>query len=239
VLEIALGVVASLISAPLIYFLARAHRRSRQLPAEVRRRRAVAKRLAAAGVSNMYASREDYVRHRGAPRLTDYLATATTTVQVCGHWLASGSESENVARCLADLVDERRDLYVTVAIMSPDGASLDAAADYFGLTSDDLTHRLTTNLNALLNEWGKLSSAARERYSIRTYDTLPLASVVMLDADTDRGRIQLDFKPYRAPRADSLGIELVADTPLFETWRKSTSFILATATPASRLSEMP
>ncbi len=61
-----------------------------------------------------------------------------------------------------------------------------------------------------------MSAGARGRLDLRVYRDLPMASVILLDADSERGRIQLDFKAFGAPRDSSFGLELRGtDKPLY------------------------
>jgi hypothetical protein len=61
---------------------------------------------------------------------------------------------------------------------------------------------------------------------------MPVASVIMLDEHTESGRIQLDFKPYKAPRDSSFGLELSGlGNPLYETCRVAWSGLLDRSIP--------
>ncbi|MCA1671477.1 MAG: hypothetical protein LC799_04500, partial [Actinobacteria bacterium] len=179
-------------------------------------------RLRASGVANFYASRSDYVRFRGAPRLTDYLATANKTIIVAAYWMGHGNEAEGIANVLGKLVDTRPELSATVAVIDPTSPHMPQLADYLAVPPAEVEARLASTLRNLARARDGMSTDGRRRLDIRVYRDLPMASIIMLDDGDDNGRIQLDIKPFRAPRESSFGVELVARPDgLYQVCRRS------------------
>jgi hypothetical protein len=225
-----LGVIASLIAVWLIGAWGRA--RGWFGTARLQRRvdRDLLTRARAAGLSNFYGSRTDYTRYRGAPRLTDYLATARHTIMVAGYWMAHGNEAENVAASLAQLLDNRRELSATIAIIDPTSPHLSQLADYLGLPEAEVRDRIVASLRSLHFARLSASADAQKRFDLRVYRDLPMASVILLDVESDEGRVQLDFKAFRAPRDSSFGLELRGpNSPLYGVCRDAWSDLIARA----------
>lgn len=167
------------------------------------------KRLKQAGFSNFYASRLDYAKYRGAPRLVDYLSMAKHRIDVAGYWMAHGNEAEGIANEIAHFVQSARSMEVTISIINPKSSYIDALAGYLNLTSEELLIRIRSTLFNLNQARNRLSEDEKKRFILKVYNTIPIASVIILDGDTSDSRIQLDFKPYKTPRFYSFSIELI------------------------------
>lgn len=53
-----------------------------------------------------------------------------------------------------------------------------------------------------------LPAGQRERLDVRVHESLPMGSAIMLDAEPERGIIQIETKLHRSPRVESFGFEL-------------------------------
>jgi hypothetical protein len=179
-------------------------------------------RLRDAGVSNFFVSRADYGLYRGATNLTDYLNTAERSVLVIAYWMAHGNEMENVAKSIRTMIENRPGMTVGIAVVDPDSDGLLGLADHLDLDVGDVRSRLKSTLRNLSQARELLPISQRVRLSLKVYHSTPIASVIVLDGDGPSGRIQLDFKPYRAPRTNSFGFELEGPgNPLFDTCLQS------------------
>lgn len=53
-----------------------------------------------------------------------------------------------------------------------------------------------------------LPAGQRERLDVRVHESLPMGSAIMLDAEPERGIIQIETKLHRSPRVESFGFEI-------------------------------
>jgi hypothetical protein len=216
-MSLMLGVVSSLLASALIAVLVAMRKRwwvtVRELPTALR----LAHRLRTLGVMQVFGSRSDYQRYRGTSTLMDYFRFAQTTVEMAAYWISYGVETQGLAEEVCGLLVERPSLSVTLAIIHPDSTHLNALAKHLNQPVEEIRNRITNSLVRLTAARVQLPEPARYRYHIKTYDSLPVASVIMLDRAQRNGRIQVDIKPYHAAQHNSFAIEITrAEDPLYE-----------------------
>lgn len=196
---------------------------------QYRRRRGRSKlalRLRETGISNIYASRDDYVRYRDAGDLPSFLSLAKKSVTIIGHWMAQGTEIQGVAESIAALVLPPKRLKVEIALVNPRSAIVPALAQYLGLSEAETTSRIEQSLMKLHLARLRLGDEERKRMRLLVYDTLPVASIIMLDPDEASGRIQVDVKLFKQPRQHSFTFEVRGSTPLYSRFRESWGHIV-------------
>ncbi len=187
-----------------------------------RQKHALMKRLEDAGMTNFYSCRADYALYRGAATLTDYVRSASSSIRIAAYWMADGVEMEGIAEHLAEMVRPPKKLEITVATIDPTAPLLSDMAQYLGLELAQLRSRIQWSLFHLDQARSHLSDQHRSRFQIKVYRSLPVASVVMIDPEGPQGRIQIDIKPYRAPRHSSFSFELAQrGHPLYELCKDS------------------
>lgn len=96
--------------------------------AKARRLWQFARRMEEIGMINFFASRSDYSRYRESGKLSDYLATADTRIDVAGYWMGHGNEAEAIAKSIVASLHSKPGLRVRIALIDPDGAHVDAVA---------------------------------------------------------------------------------------------------------------
>lgn len=202
------GAISSVIAAILIAMFVRSRRALSANYNLLFARRSLQKRLESAGVVNFYASRVDRMKRRDNARLIDYLSSANSSVDICAYWLAEAIENEGFAEDLARLAEAPKKLRVTIAIVDPLAPIVPSLAQYLKITTSEANRRIQTSLDRLDNARRSLSEDAQSRFEIRVYSVIPVVSVIILDAESFDGRLQLDFKAYQAPRSDSFTFEL-------------------------------
>lgn len=172
-------------------------------------RKNLANRLEKAGLSNFYASRDDYAKYRNAPRLIDYLKFAEKSIKVAAYWMAHGTEMEGVADNLIKLVKPPKNIDITIGIINPTSSYIAELALYLGCEPQEIVDRIESSLTKLYKaKEEQLSPDEKKRFRIKVYDAIPIASVIMLDSEEKNGRTQIDIKPYKAPRQNSFTFEL-------------------------------
>lgn len=161
------------------------------------------------GVANFYVGRDDWLRHRQPPDLSDYLRVATSSVEIACYWMAQGT-IEGIPRVCGELAEQG--IRIEIVMISPDGPMADVLTSDLEIPPEVIRHNVRAGLNHLAEVRAGLSSDARKRFHVKVSRTLPQAAVILIDAGQPSGRLQLEFRPYRAPRWKSFSIELTADT---------------------------
>ena len=206
--NLVLGIASSLLASALIAVLVAMRRRwgatLSQLPATLR----LARRLRTLGVLHVFGSRSDYQTYRDTSTLIDYFRLAHTSVEMVAYWISYGVETQGLAEEVCSLLSERPALSVTLAIIDPDSAHLEALAKHLDKSPEEVRNRTINSLVRLCIAREELPNPIKYRYQIKVYDSLPVASVIMLDRTERNGRIQVDIKPYHAAQHHSFAIEI-------------------------------
>lgn len=169
------------------------------------------RRIYKAGISNIYISRDDFAKYRNfpkiAPKFLDYLKLAKNNIYIVVYWMAYGTEIEGIPKEIINLVKPPYNLNITICVIDPKTSCMDALSKHTNMAVSDLTDRMTASLNTLKEEKDKLSQEEKNKLVIKTYDSLPLASVIMLDYGYEYGRMQVEFKPYHIAPQYSFSFE--------------------------------
>ena len=165
-------------------------------------------RIQEAGIVNFYASRADYTMYRGAPNLADYLRCAKRSIRVAGYWMAHGIEMEGVTAALDELTRASPPRDITIALINPRASYVHALSGYLGLQQEEVVARTKASLSKLWDLREHMTPAQKARFRIKVYETVPIASVILLDAEESYGRLQIEIKPYKSPRTASFALEL-------------------------------
>src|SRR5438128_7616159 len=104
---------------------------------------------------------------------------------------------------MATLVKSPRKMEITIAIIDPTAGYIDTLASYLGMTCKELVLRVQSSLYKLHKAREGLTGAEKARFRLKVYNTIPIASVIILDAEGNNGRVQIDIKSYRVPRYHS------------------------------------
>lgn len=165
------------------------------------------KRIAEAGITNIYTSRDDFAKYRNAPKLIDYLKLAQKEIYISALWMAHGTEMEGIATEIARLTKPPKNLEITVAIISPDNPAIPALALYLNMNEIELKRRISSSLDKLIEEKNKLAPEEKARFIIKAYVAAPIASVIMLDPHYDYCRMQFEINPYKTARHYNFSFE--------------------------------
>jgi hypothetical protein len=200
------SVAAGLVAAAILAVVAAV--RARRPLSTVRLGVTVAPRMRRAGVSNIFASRAEYVRNRTPSSATEYMGTAKHEVVYVGFWLAQAGEIEPLHRALRSLLD--RSVRVTLVLLDAElpEAQCERVAAVLDLSAAGLRDRLQ-------NAWGDLMAFRRglpanvaSRLTLRGHGEHLQASAFIFDRGHPTAKTLVDFKLYGMGRQDSFGIEL-------------------------------
>lgn len=166
------------------------------------------KRIRDLGITNLYTSRDDFVKYRGAPKLIDYLNFAEKEIYICAYWMAHGTEMEGIEKKIVRLAKAPKELNINIALINPKSLYIESLAEYLNTNADEVRRRIITSLIKLYEEKEKLAFEDKSRLTIKVYDAFPIASVIMLDPHNSNCRLQFEIKPYKRARHYSFSFEL-------------------------------
>ncbi|MEU7873496.1 hypothetical protein [Dactylosporangium sp. NPDC049140] len=224
--ELIIGVISSMLATALVVLTAAAYRRYATPMNTLRRRIRLARQMDEAGLLFFFASRSDYQRFRVTPTTATYFRLAKRRIEMVAHSLAYGQLSQGIAGELASILEENPSLEIVLSTLSPRSAHVRPLAQYLkGAPSGDESHGdelerrlrsdLIETLTALHAAREAMPSAARFRFTIKVYDTLPVASVIMLDRGSSTGRTQVDLKLFGSPLHKSISFEIGNGSALY------------------------
>lgn len=202
------GVLSSVVAAVLVGVVARSRGWFSFSWRSLTRSVMLQRRIEASGITNFYASRDDFAKYRGAPRLLDYLTLANNSIRIAAYWMAHGVEMEGIAQGLAAMTKPPKRLNITIAIIDPTAPYISALASYLDMDPDELRARARSSLLKLWQARQGLAEDERARLHLKVCTTSPIASVIMLDPEEPDGRLQIDVKAYKTPRNFSFAFEL-------------------------------
>lgn len=204
--DIIVGVISTAVVSLFLFIVARSWSRVRRaaIAQHTLAQLGFGRRMVKAGVSNFYVGRDEWLRFRRPPKLGDYLRRAKSSVRIACYWLAQGS-LEGVQRVYAELAE--RGVLVEVVMIDPRGPLPQVLAKDVETSADDIRRNVETALRGLEVLRASLSEPARQRLRIGVSSTLPQAAVILIDAGLPSSVLQLEFRPYRAPRIGSFSLE--------------------------------
>lgn len=165
-------------------------------------------RLIEHGVDNFYFSRSDFRKYRDGDTLESYLQNATRTVKIIALWMAESIEMEGIISGLEKILQKDDFRLMKIAVINPDSEIVGPLSRLLDIPEDEVKAKIRKSIESLCNLKQRLKTSVKEKFQVRVYDALPIASVIMIDDGEENGRIQFDFKIYRTPRVKSFGFEL-------------------------------
>jgi hypothetical protein len=201
------GVLASLVAAAILALFAVLRARVRPY-SSLRLAFTVLPRMSRAGITNVFASRDEYVRRPGAPTVAQYMETAEASLVYVGFWLAQASEIEDLRRTLRALLDRRVRVSLVLLNAELDEAQAEKVAAVLALDVDRLRSRLRDAWTAITAFRAALPDDVRPRLTLRSHEEHLQASAFLFDRGRDSAKTLMDVKLYGIGRQGSLGLEL-------------------------------
>jgi hypothetical protein len=187
----------------------------------------VTPRLARAGVSNVFPSRDDYVRYRKQRSATEYMQTAERQLTYVGYWLAQASEIEKLNTTILGLLGRGVDVTLVLLDEALPAPELGKIADVLGLPSSGLASRLETAWQEMTRLKAGIPVGMSGSLVLRRHRCHLSASAFLFDRGASSAKTLIDIKLYGVGRQGTVGVELQpppkgAEGSLYE--RVTTSF---------------
>lgn len=166
--------------------------------------------IIACGLSAFYQTRLDYGKYRkDASSIDRYISTATSSIHMVSINLTTGIPIDGICNVFKDKIEKIKDFEVYISLINPENEELLRALSPI-LDSDvfDLSLAIKNSLSKLNDLRSELPKRAQKRLIIKTHETLPFASAIMIDCHKEHGKIQIETKAYKAPLQKSFAFEI-------------------------------
>ena len=178
-----------------------------------------------ANVTRFHPNR-DYYRHEraGSGSISDYVSTATQSVEMVSINLATGNDLETITVAFEELISKLRNpVRVTVSLLDPEKPYLlECIARVIRKSPEALANQINVTIEALSDfRDRKLAEARKSLLEVWCHAWLPHDSAIILDGDSPNGRFQLETKGYQLGMQKSFGFEVGAGSQFFTDLRDS------------------
>lgn len=176
-----------------------------------------------AGISRFMPARRYYAIYRdGRESISSYIRRTRRTLTMVSINLAVGGELERIERVFAELLDENPEICIRVSLLDPaDDALMTAISSILDMRPDRISERIVETMAKLTEFREGLEGELSSQVELFHHRTIPSASAILIDVNTDNGVIQLETKPYKAPPTASWALEIEAGSQFFETMREA------------------
>ena len=204
--EIVIGLISSIVFAIIAIFYKSIKAKIKDLFILMGSKKKLCKRILNAGISNFYVGRNEWLLYRNPPNLTDYLLTATKSVQIATYWLAQGT-IEGVQSAYIDLAS--RGIVVDIVMIDSMGGLPSILSSDIKTPPEVIKQNVENSLSALNTLRDGMPPETRRYFRIGVSKSLPQAAAILIDAGEKTSKLQLEFRPHGLPRSKSFSLELV------------------------------
>ncbi|MCD5401139.1 nucleotide-binding protein [candidate division NPL-UPA2 bacterium] len=171
---------------------------------------AVVQQIVEAGVTAFYQSRKDYGKYRADTATIDsYIATANHSLHMVSINLMTGIPFDDMCSVLEKKLKQNNTFSVCLSLLNPLKNELIAViSSVLNMKPEKLAKTIEDSLSNLFNLKQKLSMQEQDRFEIKVHNALPFGSAIIIDGDTEKGKIQIETKPYKASLRKSFAFEI-------------------------------
>lgn len=179
--------------------------------------------LTDAGVTRFHPSRHHYfIGREGRDSISAYVSLARRSLTMVSINLATGMDLEDVIKTFRLLVHRDPPVKIVISLLDPTKSYLmQSIAGVLGRSPDQLAQRINETIDGLTTFAEELDAEHRHCFDLWCHASIPNASAILIDADSDRALIQLETKAYKASFLESFGFEAKGGSEFFETLRAS------------------
>lgn len=170
----------------------------------------LAQQIVEAGVSAFYQSRKDYGKYRKEGSTVDlYIAAANHSIHMVSINLMTGIPFDDICSVLKKKLEQDSTFLVSISLLNPWKNKLMAVlSPVLDMGTQILAESITISLSKLVKLKRALSKQAQDRFEIRAHNVIPFGSAIIIDGFTERGKIQIETKPYKTPLGKSFAFEI-------------------------------
>lgn len=176
-----------------------------------------------ANITRFFPAREYYTEYRdGHESISAYVRKARRTLTMVGINLAVGHELEKIEEVFAELVERDPPVCIRVSLLDyEDDSLMTAIGSIVDKPADEIKQRISSTFASLCEFHEALDGELRDCVELYRHRTIPAASAILIDANSEDGLIQVETKPYRAAAVKSWALEVAAGSEFFETLREA------------------
>lgn len=164
------------------------------------------------GITGFFPDRDHYrLRGDGLRSISSYINSAVVNLTMVSVSFVTARDYEGTLDLLRDKLNKRTDGFrLCISLLNPEKLYLlDALSENFSKSRDQLRTEIRNGLKELLAFRQSLSPEAQARCEIRTHNSIPFASAIIIDEATRSAKIQLETKSYKASYNKSIALEVV------------------------------
>lgn len=170
----------------------------------------IVQQIIEAGITAFYQSRKDYGKYRAdAATVDSYVATANQSLHMVGINLMTGLPFDGLCSTLEQKLEQNSTFSVCISLLNPwkDELML-ALSPVLDIEPEELAESITSTLSELSKLKQRIPKQAQDRFEIRVHNAVPFGSVIIIDGNTEKGKIQIETKPFKVPLRKSFAFEI-------------------------------
>jgi hypothetical protein len=207
--EFYLGILTSLVSAPLIYFAGRLLSPFLGPWGAYFNLIGCARRLQRAGINNIIPSRSDYRLLKGGETISNYLSHVSHSLIYIGFWHAKGIEMSNIRDVFITLLERGCSIELVLLDREVDDATVITIAKYLAISPQSLRHRVGEAWHYVAALKKDVSVRHADRLVIKSHTNAVYASCFIIDHQHSAAKLLVDIKIFGIGRENGFGLELV------------------------------
>ncbi|MBF6446577.1 patatin-like phospholipase family protein [Nocardia elegans] len=180
--------------------------------------------VAIANITAFIPSRKFYGEFReGRESITAYISSAKEDLTLVSVNLMTGDTLESILETFQEMLSRKDSrIRITLSLLNPRAQHLmEAVAPNIGRTGAELEPQIQGLVERVMRFRSGLTPEMRGRFKLVCHNTLPSASAIMIDVNSDHGKIQLETKAYKTPMIQSFGFEVSAGSEFYSSLRRA------------------
>jgi hypothetical protein len=186
----------------------------------------LAARLNGAGVVSFHFSRADYTL-----TLAQFLEQARSSIFIMSMSLKTKGAENELLQVFRRSLARSPQFQIIVSLVKPDSVACEMAALILGTRHDAFRDEVRSMFDDLVGLRDSLTPHEASRLYLLQHEIIPSFSCIMIDDGLPTAQLQIEAKPYGAPRSDSYGFTLTPTGQLYERHRNAYYRIVREATP--------
>jgi|GEM_PF-1318209 len=170
----------------------------------------IVQQIVESGVTGFYQSREDYGKYRAyAPTVDSYIATANHSVHMVSINLMTGLPFDDLCSALKSKLEQNNTFSASISLLNPwKNELMLALSPVLNIEPEKLAESIRSSLLELSKLKQRISKQAQDRFEIRAHNAVPFGSAIIIDGNTEGGKIQIETKPFKVPITKSFAFEI-------------------------------
>jgi hypothetical protein len=180
---------------------------------------ALQEQISLAGLVKLIPARKYYPKYDST--ITNMLEDAKHSFTMVSVNLMTGLPFAGLISKISDKLRTNKSFTITISLINPSDASLVFQfSKLLDVSSEEFSNMILGTLSKLVKFREEfLNDQEKQRFNIRVHNSIPFASAIIRDIQTENGRLQIETKIYKEPIDSSFALEFVNGTEsgLYET----------------------